>query len=1371
MTALVSEEGIFGMSEADLMPVVFIDRVTLKGGSDPLVVDNPHIDHEWEGTYVKDRYGNLKFKHLGHSLSRKPKTSTALTSTVDLVVKDYVSNDSLSYWFHDNEILKYMNIRVIQSRDSRLTAELNAGKMSSLKKGRYRNRYDQKIISLGVTDKELDNYYVQEETGRGELSSIPYSVTFVSKDLEPQHLSYFVFCFLNIKKLSQDYNLNLYGYDYETGIVSKRVTQETVIDNSQLVSESHAYYTPDGQIWAGPVHYHAPTRQWMAGARHTSRPHPILTRETFINATVQDFRNIQQIDGASINLKPVDTLFDRLREKYSANEIKEVKSVSYFSEAFMARASTSGGTSHFVFSFSYLDFLKDESQLGMLYESGTSTRNQILRQSKIKSIKVFRHRVSANGLFNTAGVKTNGDTFRENPYDTSVGAPTLIAQSSDGGVLSLIPARKSTKDGQPLGSIREINLGNHDTYLRSFAVTDFAADHLTDGVYKYSVEITVEDGASTFIKEQVKRLKTAIRDMTLYGELASSHGYYDSVSGRFRDSLLKYYLQETTNYQNFPWVLSLATFIDIVGYLAESDAQDMPLFRQLMSVINPRTGTPEGITAVIGLMEQLEVLMESVVGTEDILQNRVQKAVGLAQSKNRSFLEAEKMFSNIFDSEIPHKYGLDFLSSENRNTYAGPKTITFGDYGDRLIQENIKYFSPSPALYSNPIASPTIGEVSPDMLERVPSDVRQAMEDFSTYSPAYLTPANFRNGKAVLDNTVQLTEGSDSDYNKINNFCIKFLNSVFDQRSNMFSVSNSRKTDDTEKVDFLAKLGVSILPVDLYKQKIDEPEKQTSGVRAVVPAIPGASPADNFAVETLYFSNEVRPPRMTGVNEIMGAFLSESSLINSQRYSMENDKASLSSQQQQKLTKEDLYYQNWTTTLEAYQSGFTEMGATWDTAAITSIPNQIKSAFWSDEGSIRTDYQSIDYDYINNPKTANAFTLNHQVIAKIETLSAQKNSEGVVEYNWTPLTQAAFNADVEGGMLLARLVPYVENRLQVGTSRFADIPYYDTHFLLAPTEEMATQVAITPTVLSQDSTMATLLNMGKNLTQKMIRLASASYLRSTTQPRVPRNRDDRGYYDVFRRSKGNTVIRLLEETGCSDDSASFEGAAEPTVISPDTEMPDYFDPSSGATRNLGTRFELETDTSGERDDVGDLADFDQDERESAARAPRAQSLRASRAEEDELEAVYIETYEEGELGSMGFGDIQFDSSMLSSDDYDYDEKDEDPTDDPGEGDPSAGTAAASEADTTTMSTYSVDEEAQPDSDAWSEVASDVNNLANVYQDGIARADDDGEGDDVGERDDVRDFTDDDESDEALSRDLNDLTDGDGSASVRRLGGG
>jgi hypothetical protein len=1154
MTTLVSEAGIFGMNESDLMPVVFIEKVTLKGGSDPYTIDDPHIDHEWEGTYVKDAYGNLKFEHLGHSLSRKPKTSTALVSTVDLIVKDYVSNEKLSLWFHDNEILKYMNIRVIQSRDSRLTAELNAGKMSSLKKGRYRNRYEQKVISLGVTDKELENYYVQDETGRGELSSIPYSVTFVSKDLEPDHLSYFVFCFLNIKKLSQDYNLHLYGYDYDAGIISKRVTQETVLDNNQLVSESHVYYTPDGQIWAGPVHFH-PSNGWMAGAVHTSKPHQVLTRETFINATVQDFRNIQQIEGASISLKPVDTMFDELREKYSANEIREIKSVSYFSDAFMSRANTSGGTSHFVFSFNYLDFLKNQSQLGMLYQSGTSTRNQILRQSKIKSIKVFRHRVSANGLFNTAGVKTSGDAFKENPYDTSVGAPTLIAQSSDRAVLSLRPDRKTSRDEKLLGSIREVNLANHDIYLRSFAVTDYAADNLTDGTYKYSVEITVEDGASSFIKNQIKRIKKALQDMTLYGELASSHGYYDSVSGRFRKSLLKYYLQETTDYQKFPWVFSLATFVDIVGFLVESDAQDMPLFRQLMSMINPKTGTPEGIAAVIGLMGQLESLMESAVGTTDILQNRIQKAVGLSESKSVSFLKAEKMFTNIFDSEIPHKYGLDFLNSENRNGYAGPKTITFGDYGDRLVQENIKYFSPSPTLYSDPIASPAIGQARPDMIERVPSDVIQAMSNFSTYGPSYLTPANFRNGKNILDNTIQITEGSDREYLRINNFCIKFLNSSFDQRSGMFSVSNRAGIANVEKIDFLAKLGVSVLTEEQYRKKIDEPERESSGVQAS-DEILGASSDDDFVSETLSFTGQTSSPPMTGVNETIGAFLSDPSLINSSRYSTENTKASLADQQEQSLTKEDLNYKNWTDTLQSYQSGFTEAGATWDTAAITSLPNQIKSAFWSGESSIRMDYQSLDYDYINNPKTANAFILNHQVVARVETLTAQKNIDGVLEYNWSPLTQDVFNASVGANMILARVVPYTESRLKVGTSRYSDIPYYDTHFLLAPTEQVATQNEVSPTVLARDTTMKTMLNLGKNLTQKMVKLVSASYLRSTSQPKIPRNSDDRGYYDVFRKSKGNVVVRLLEETGC--DERSNEPPLRRTQVLEET--PDPFAP-------------------------------------------------------------------------------------------------------------------------------------------------------------------------------------------------------------------
>ena len=347
-------------------------------------------------------------------------------------------------------------------------------------------------------------------------------------------------------------------------------------------------------------------------------------------------------------------------------------------------------------------------------------------------------------------------------------------------------------------------------------------------------------------------------------------------------------------------------------------------------------------------------------------------------------------------------------------------------------------------------------------------------------------------------------------------------------------------------------------------------------------------------------------------------------------------------------------------------------------------------------------------------------------------------------------------------MLLARLVPYVESRLQVGTSRFADIPYYDTHFLLAPTEEMATQVAITPTVLSQDSTMATLLNMGKNLTQKMIRLASASYLRSTTQPRVPRNRDDRGYYDVFRRSKGNTVIRLLEETGCSDDSASFTA---PSMIQPEAplevqsesntsfsdveDLTDTAEDTRDAEDSVSGVFVPGTTVFGESDtsfaDVVDLTDTEDDTAaaEDSVTGGFVDEMTVF-GEDDDLEASYLDAYENKSSSDSAASNF-YSSVGFPADGFDYDENEEDPTVETIEGDTQENTNY--ETGATVYNEDSIDENALPDSDAVKNASDEDQELAKLYFEGTedSEADDD---DDDG----VEDFTDADEDKDNSSDD-------------------
>ena len=64
------------------MPTVFIDRILLNGGSDPVVVDNTLTMGR---RYVRDQYGNLNI-HTPDTIL-KVNSSTALVSTVNLVVK------------------------------------------------------------------------------------------------------------------------------------------------------------------------------------------------------------------------------------------------------------------------------------------------------------------------------------------------------------------------------------------------------------------------------------------------------------------------------------------------------------------------------------------------------------------------------------------------------------------------------------------------------------------------------------------------------------------------------------------------------------------------------------------------------------------------------------------------------------------------------------------------------------------------------------------------------------------------------------------------------------------------------------------------------------------------------------------------------------------------------------------------------------------------------------------------------------------------------------------------------------------------------------------------------------------------------------
>jgi len=65
--------------------------------------------------------------------------------------------------------------------------------------------------------------------------------------------------------------------DPDGTIYTSSIMREVIQNSDGTVPKRSFYFTlPDGQIYSGPYHYHAPTGQYMLGEKHTSTPHPIL---------------------------------------------------------------------------------------------------------------------------------------------------------------------------------------------------------------------------------------------------------------------------------------------------------------------------------------------------------------------------------------------------------------------------------------------------------------------------------------------------------------------------------------------------------------------------------------------------------------------------------------------------------------------------------------------------------------------------------------------------------------------------------------------------------------------------------------------------------------------------------------------------------------------------------------------------------------------------------------------------------------------------------------------------------------------------------------------------------------------------------------
>ena len=731
----VNQDEILG----SFIPDVYISKITLSNAGSNGIIDDPHTDSERE----------LESKKLAPDRGQ----DRPMTISIDLLVKEKYEEDIFSQWFEDKDLTKYVKIRVYQSRDINVTKAMSsAGDMldlidpnktvdfSSLKwkvlasvsglttakdlQGLLQTKTEFREVGLKKDnvgqDIELKRMIEVVDDNGNILKDIGYNVTFNISTSHPEHLAYFAVSYLDVVALAQDNGIDI--DTLERGTYSGKIVSDVVINNSQAASTSYTFYDKTGQIWPGPVHL-TDNGQWRT--QREEKPSSIdLDRISVPNGKLQDFRNIDDIERLSLDFSFIEnTLLNQQETKFlTKDRLEPARPQEYFSQ--MYSTIDRDGDSKFYFIVDYEKLVKDHILFGdLMTPSNAVLSNDIMSRSKIQSMRIIRKRVKTGELSRFGTSKTLSD------FDSTL-PPELVASSYQRGTTLV-------KFEDDKASLRESNT-TLPREFRAFTGMDKMFGELTDGIYQYGVEIQIDDGSESYIRETINTLIVASNELKNYlleattpsmgsyiadnrdphidsaretaGTKGKTSGNFDTYTNRFTQYFIKKMKNQYGQSPAAPWIAPVATYLTVLDTFT-SALKDYGTKSRFLNTItsytSPYTGNPNGISKVIDLIENMIVRLESYVGryeTND--QKRAttgapKDSTGKSLAVKRTF-EVVKFFPTVIDSNRIVKGGIDYLSSEgldNTSNHDGLRTLSSDEYLNRARLETLRFYDdPSPDI-------------------------------------------------------------------------------------------------------------------------------------------------------------------------------------------------------------------------------------------------------------------------------------------------------------------------------------------------------------------------------------------------------------------------------------------------------------------------------------------------------------------------------------------------------------------------------------------------------------------------------------------------------------------------------------------------
>ena len=650
---------------------------------------------------------------------------------VDIAISyDYMANN-IGQWFNNNDFKKYVKIKIIQSTDEELTRRINTRNRESkhllggrgllqefggaLKSGPLNNVMDRHVMTIDdvVGSGESAESYSMMDSDGNITNQITFNKMFYLENNKPSHLSYFAFTYLDAEAINEDHGTEL---ELSENSLFGSVFAETAIKRGRIVGKSHLFITPDGKPWPGAVHQ-MPSGQWMTGDNPDHEPgtEMLLEKRMVSNNKIHDFRQFTKIKRLEVDLSVFEKNILPSQNKFrflKNDNMNPTRKPVYFSEAHFTTDRLNRPA--FAFSVDYDKMVRETSVFGRLYETRMSPGKNI------KSLSIKRRRIKNNHNHNKLGTRLDSGTqFKDTPVET-------IFTTKD------TPDGLSTVEGDN-GGISELELyARNSDGIRLFNVYDLSSSSISDGTYQYGVEIKIEDQTVNFLKEQLIELSKQKNKLFNYyvestkvgmsrsvvriddphidhfwereqAKIATT-GNYDPISNRFtQEFVLKYadQLLGQPNQNSAPWARPIYSYFNLLSIITDFDnlSDKKAISKGMLTMVAPNTGNPQGVLAVLGMMDDLISKIRDLIGDKSEGINSADKSHTSTSKLPVKTTTIEHWFTNEeFNPNTARNYGYDYLStSVGALSNRGLRVINGSEYINRVVKEHNRYGAPAEA--------------------------------------------------------------------------------------------------------------------------------------------------------------------------------------------------------------------------------------------------------------------------------------------------------------------------------------------------------------------------------------------------------------------------------------------------------------------------------------------------------------------------------------------------------------------------------------------------------------------------------------------------------------------------------------------------